>query len=135
MPTIRMFNAEVLRRAVQLKNRQGGVRNGIHAARFEICIAQRRVDEDVSRRERTDEFSKIERKVVQSSRVFREPGHVPCLAPAMFGFPNLWIAPVIVNEGIEAATGDDHLDAFVEHRREDGVVTAERMSDDAECAA
>src|SRR5882762_7355110 len=135
MPAVGMLDAEIPRDVIQLKDGFGGPRDCLHAAPFEIGVAKRSVDEDVSRRQRADEFVKIKGNLVQSPRILAEPGHIPRLAPAAFGYPNSRIASVIIGERVEPATGHNHFDPLVEHRRKNRVVSAERMADGAELSA
>ena len=120
---------------IPLKDGFGGPRDCLHAAPFEIGVAEWSVDEDVSRRQRADEFVKIEGNLGQSPHILREPGHIPGLAPAAFGSPNSRIASVIIGEGVEPATGNDDLDALIEDGGEDGIVSTQRMADGAELSA
>ena len=74
----------------------------------------------------------VERDVRQAPAIIRQPGHVTGLAPAAAGLPVGWVAGVVVEEGVEAATGDYDLDARVKDGGVDGVVPAQRMADGAE---
>src|SRR5262245_64362167 len=103
MPAIGMFDAEVLRRPIQPVNRRRCPRNLVHAAPSEIRVAERRVDKNLSWRQRTDEFVEVERNFIQSSGILREPGHVTRLAPAAFRLPDRRIAAVVIDKRIEAA--------------------------------
>src|SRR5438105_578625 len=135
MPAVGMLDAQVLRHMIKFEDWSRGGDHRVHAAPFEIGVAERSVDEDVSRRQRADEFVKIEGNLVQSPRILCEPGHIPGLAPAAFGSPNSRIASVIIGERVEPATGDNDLDPLVENRRKNRVVSAERMADGAERSA
>src|SRR5256885_2300310 len=135
MPAVGMLDAQVLRHMIKFEDWSRGGDHRVHAAPFEIGVAERSVDEDVSRRQRADEFGKIEGNLVQSRRILGEPGHIPGLAPAAFGSPNSRIATIVVHERIEPATGDNDLDPLVEHGGKNRVVPAERMADGAELSA
>ena len=92
-----------MRHAVERVNLGSGFGDGIYAAPFEIRVAERRVDKNLSRCQRPDEFVEVKREFVQTSSILREPGHVARLAPAAFGFPNLRIAAIVIEKRIEAA--------------------------------
>src|SRR5258706_8599195 len=55
MPAIRMLRAEVLQRTVQSVNLRRGSHDFVHAAPFEICVPQRRVDKHGPWRQGPDE--------------------------------------------------------------------------------
>src|SRR2546430_12585829 len=135
MPAVGMLDAQILRDVIPLKDGFGGPRDCLHAAPFEIGVAEWSVDEDVSRRQRADEFVKIKGNLAQSPRILGEAGHIPGLAPAAFRFPHPGIASVIIGEGVEPATGNDDLDALIEDGGEDGIVSTQRMADGAELSA
>ena len=60
MPAVGMLDAQVLRHMIKFEDWSRGGDHRVHAAPFEIGVAERSVDEDVSRRQRADEFGKIE---------------------------------------------------------------------------
>src|SRR5437868_4914699 len=135
MSAVRMFNAQFLRCAVEFVNRRRCLHNRIHAAPFEIGVADRRVDKDAAWRERADQLVEIERNVVQTTGKLGELRHIARLAPATFRFPDFRIAAIIIRERVEAATGDDHFDAWIKYGGEYGVVSAQRMANRAELPA
>src|ERR1041385_930334 len=56
VPAIWMLNSQILFGAVKTKNRRRSLGDFIHAARFEIRVAERCVDEDGARRKRAEQF-------------------------------------------------------------------------------
>src|SRR4029078_7316994 len=85
----------------------------------------------MSRRQRPNELVEIERNLCQSAAVVRQFGHVAGLCPALLRPPHFLIARIIVEKRIKTATRYDDRNAFIKHRREDGVVAAQRMADSA----
>lgn len=99
----------------------------VDAPMLKIGVAEGGVHEAGARGEGGDEFVEVEGGLV--GPIIFQAGHVALAGPAGD------VAVVVIAEGIEAATGDDDLDAGVEHGGVDGVVSAEGMADRAERAA
>ena len=124
MGAIRMDHLKLIGSAEQLIDRLCRFRDRIHAAPFEIVISQRRADETTARSERSDQFVKIERKLVE--RIIQQAWHVTLMGPP------LDVSALIIAERIKPAARDDDADAFIKDRRINAVMAAERVADNPE---
>ena len=129
-----MFDDQVLRDAGELKNVLRRGRDAIDTLPLEVGIPERRVDEHDPRGERADEFVKVAREVLQVSGIVRQPEHVARLTPTLLALPDLGVASHVVAIRVEAAARDDDLDAVVEDRGVNRVMSAEGMANHAEAS-
>ena len=108
-----VFDLEVLRHTVEAVDGGSGGQDLIDALPAEVGVAQGGVDEDWAGGQRANQFVEIEGDIGQASAVIGQAGHVTGLTPAAFQLPVGGVAFVVIEVGIEAATGHDYLDAGV----------------------
>ena len=127
-----MHDLQILRDAVKAIDGKGGIHHLVHTLPAEVGVVERGIDEDGARGQRADQFVEVEGDLGQAPAIIRQPGHVTGLAPAAAGLPIGGVSAVVVEEGVEAATGDYDLDARVKDGRVNGVVPAQGVADGAE---
>ena len=131
---MRAFGMDDLERsgcAEQRVYRAGGGGDLVHALPMEIGVPQRSANQHAARRQGADHLMKIKRNLRQATCILGQTRHVARLAPAFAELPDRRGAIIVIEIRIEAAAAHDDLKPIVEHRGSDGVMTAERMADNA----
>src|SRR5262245_40286617 len=125
-----VYADEIAIRAQQPERRPRAAQTVADAEDVEVVVVDRRVDVHGPGSDRREHVRKVEG---HSRRVGAVLGsdlrHVAAMAPAGE------IAAVVGGERVEAATGDDDLQAIVERGEKQGVVPAERVADHADATA
>ena len=90
---------------------------------MEIGVPERCANQHAARRQGANHLMEIKWYLLQAARILGQPRHVARLTPAPAELPDRRSTIIVIEIRIEATAAHDDLEAFIEDRGEDGVMT------------